>query len=119
MSVLNALGAVIIDCADNSRWPSSTGRPPAGRSVTATTTSSTSATDPPQLALQRIEGYRPPAWPGPAKHAHLDFAVTDVEVAVKELLALGASRPDTQPGEGEWTVLIDPAGHPFCIAAGD
>ncbi|GGT72107.1 VOC family protein [Actinomadura citrea] len=120
MSVLNALGAVIIDCADHTAlaefYRKATGWEVAYGDDDVVYLGNGSA---PQLALQRIEGYRPPAWPGPAKHAHLDFAVTDVEVAVKELLALGASRPDTQPGEGEWAVLIDPAGHPFCIAAGD
>jgi hypothetical protein len=44
--------------------------------------------------------------------------VTDLNVATKELLALGAAKPEFQPGEGQWTVLTDPEGHLFCIAAG-
>ncbi|WP_425551018.1 VOC family protein [Actinoallomurus oryzae] len=28
-----------------------------------------------------------------------------------------ATKPDFQPGEGRRTVLADPEGHPFCIAA--
>ncbi|SNS22376.1 VOC family protein [Actinomadura mexicana] len=120
MSVLNALGAVIIDCADHTAlaefYRKATGWEVSYGDDDVVYLGNGSA---PQLALQRIVGYRPPVWPGPAKHAHLDFAVADVEVAVKELLALGASRPDAQPGEGEWTVLIDPEGHPFCVAAGD
>jgi hypothetical protein len=31
------------------------------------------------------------------------------------LLELGAAKPDFQPGEDRWRVLLDPAGHPFCI----
>ncbi|WP_268916012.1 VOC family protein [Actinomadura logoneensis] len=58
-----------------------------------------------------------PAWPGPAEQAHLDFNVTDVEAVVDELVRLGAGRPDLQPGDGQWVVLTDPAGHPFCVAS--
>ena len=69
-----------------------------------------------QLAFQRVPGYRPPAWPDPAKQAHLDFKVADVDAAITELVAAGATRPEFQPGDG-WVVLTDPAGHPFCISA--
>ena len=69
-----------------------------------------------QLAFQRVPGYRPPAWPDPAKQAHLDLKVADVEAAITELVAAGAARPEFQPGDG-WVVLTDPAGHPFCISA--
>ncbi|MEV6244105.1 VOC family protein [Lentzea sp. NPDC051838] len=68
-----------------------------------------------QLAFVKVEGYEPPAWPSPAKQAHLDFQVDDVEVAVKELLALGATKPEFQPGGEEWTVLADPQGHLLCL----
>ena len=60
---------------------------------------------------------RPPDWPDPAKHAHLDLQVEDLERAEKELRALGADKPDFQPGDG-WVVLRDPAGHPFCVMPG-
>ena len=30
-------------------------------------------------------------------------------------LKLGATRPDHQPGGDRWRVLLDPAGHPFCL----
>ncbi|MFG2088608.1 VOC family protein [Spirillospora sp. NPDC048824] len=39
-------------------------------------------------------------------------------VGEAEVGALGASRPEFQPGGGEWTVLTDPEGHPLCIAEG-
>ena len=70
-----------------------------------------------QLAFQRVDGYEGPGWPNAAKHAHLDFTVADLDAATKELLALGAARPDFQPGENRWTVLTDPEGHAFCIVA--
>ena len=40
-----------------------------------------------------------------------------METAVKELLDLGATRPDHQPGDG-WVVLADPEGHVFCVTTG-
>jgi hypothetical protein len=41
--------------------------------------------------------------------------VADLPKAVKKVVALGATRPDFQPGGDDWVVLIDPAGHPFCL----
>lgn len=70
---------------------------------------------PVNLAFQRVDGYRGPEWPDPAKHAHLDFKAADPEQAVKDLLAAGAGMPDFQPGGASWTVLTDPDGHPFCV----
>jgi predicted enzyme related to lactoylglutathione lyase len=70
---------------------------------------------PVQLAFQRVDGYKGPGWPADGKHAHLDFKVDDVDEAVRRFEALGASKPDFQPGAGRWTVLTDPEGHPFCI----
>ncbi|GGU74528.1 VOC family protein [Lentzea flava] len=67
-----------------------------------------------QLAFVRVEGYEAPAWPSPVKQAHLDFQVADRELAVKQLLDLGATKPEFQPGDG-WTVLADPQGHLLCL----
>jgi catechol 2,3-dioxygenase-like lactoylglutathione lyase family enzyme len=58
----------------------------------------------------------PPSWPDHGrKQFHLDVAATDPSATVARALELGASRPDDQPGGDRWTVLIDPAGHPFCV----
>ncbi len=69
------------------------------------------------LAFQRVDGYQGPGWPNAGKHVHLDLKVDDLASAEKELVALGATRPEFQPGNGGWVVLLDPEGHPFCIAA--
>lgn len=68
-----------------------------------------------QLAFVKVDGYEPPSWPGPAKQAHLDFQVDDLELEVERLEALGATRPEFQPGGAEWTVLADPQGHLLCL----
>lgn len=72
-----------------------------------------------QLGFQRVDGYRPPGWPDVAKQAHLDLKVRDLSRAVTQVLAIGATRPEFQPGGDEWVVLADPAGHLFCLIGGD
>lgn len=60
--------------------------------------------------------YQRPSWPDDGhKQFHLDLAADDVAGAVARCVELGATRPDEQPGGDRWTVLLDPAGHPFCI----
>ncbi|KAB8193523.1 VOC family protein [Nonomuraea phyllanthi] len=67
----------------------------------------------------RVPERRPAAWPGPDKQFHLDFRVPDVEKAVEEYIALGAVKPEFQPGITEegvgWVVMQDPEGHLFCV----
>jgi len=38
------------------------------------------------------------------------------EEMLREYAALGATTPEYQPGE-TWRVMLDPAGHPFCLCA--
>ena len=49
---------------------------------------------------------------------HLDFQVGDLEDAVAEAVALGASLASDQPQDNV-RVLLDPAGHPFCLVRDD
>lgn len=65
----------------------------------------------------RVDGYQGPGWPGAGapKRYHLDLRVDDMTEAVTRCLELGAGRPEFQPGGDRWTVLTDPAGHPFCL----
>ncbi|MFF4828330.1 VOC family protein [Streptomyces sp. NPDC001312] len=69
------------------------------------------------LGFNRLADYRPPTWPDPAqeKQAHIELGVDDLDVAEKRLLDLGAVKPGFQPQPERWRVLLDPAGHPFCI----
>ncbi|GAB3622399.1 VOC family protein [Mariniluteicoccus endophyticus] len=67
------------------------------------------------LGIGRVDDFQPPTWPDSGrKQFHLDLAADDVEAAVARCVELGATRPDDQPGE-TWVVLLDPAGHPFCV----
>jgi predicted enzyme related to lactoylglutathione lyase len=67
----------------------------------------------------RVPDREPVTWPSPNKQFHFDFRVPDVEKAAEEYVALGATKPDFQPGVTEegvrWIVLQDPAGHLFCV----
>ncbi|MGZ4539178.1 MAG: VOC family protein [Blastococcus sp.] len=70
------------------------------------------------VVFQQAEGYTAPVWP-PVDGAqrpmmHFDFQVGDLESAVGDAVALGASVAAEQPQENV-RVLLDPAGHPFCL----
>jgi hypothetical protein len=45
---------------------------------------------------------------------HFDFQVADLDTAVAAAQALGARLADHQP-QAHVRVMIDPAGHPFCV----
>ena len=70
------------------------------------------------LGFGRVDGYTPPAWPDRSgvKQFHLDLSVQDLAAAETACRQLGATVPDFQPGEDRWRVLLDPAGHPFCLS---
>ncbi len=72
----------------------------------------------PGITFQRNPDYKPPVWPEkPGEQqqmAHLDFAVTNLEEAVQHALHCGATIADAQFSDG-WKVMLDPAGHPFCL----
>ena len=72
------------------------------------------------LAFQRVDGYRPPSWPGQEQpqQVHLDFDVDDIEADERRVLQLGATvleRTDQLRPDANWRVYADPAGHPFCL----
>jgi Glyoxalase-like domain len=69
------------------------------------------------LVCQRVDGYQAPRWPG-SSLVHLDLSagptVAATTAAVERAITWGAQRATHQP-DSRWTVLLDPAGHPFCI----
>ena len=68
------------------------------------------------LSFQRVDSYRAPVWPGQdvPQQMHLDVVVDDLDSAEAEVIALGATKHDHQPGT-TFRVMLDPAGHPFCL----
>jgi catechol 2,3-dioxygenase-like lactoylglutathione lyase family enzyme len=68
------------------------------------------------LVMQRVQDYRPPVWPGSAI-VHLDMTADgDIAAAAARAVEAGAVLADFQP-DPRWSVLLDPAGHPFCITS--
>ena len=72
----------------------------------------------PGILFQRNPAYEPPVWPekpgAQQQMAHLDFAVNDLEKAVEYAVRCGASIANEQFSD-DWRVMVDPAGHPFCL----
>ena len=68
------------------------------------------------LGFGRVEDHQRPGWPNErgTKQFHLDLGCDDVAAEEERALALGATLAEPQPGD-TWRVLLDPAGHPFCL----
>ncbi|MEU5888261.1 VOC family protein [Streptomyces sp. NPDC047461] len=71
------------------------------------------------LSFQTEPEYVPPIWPtrGPGEQQmmlHLDIEVDDLHTETARALAEGARLADHQP-QDDVRVLLDPAGHPFCL----
>jgi catechol 2,3-dioxygenase-like lactoylglutathione lyase family enzyme len=64
--------------------------------------------------------YAPPVWPPVEGEQqmmiHLDIEVDDLDAGVAWALEAGATLAAWQPQEGV-LVMLDPAGHPFCLFA--
>jgi hypothetical protein len=115
---LARLGLICLDCADPAGlaafWAGLLGgevEPILGDDVVMVKSRGT------PVAAVRVTGYQPPTWPDGAipKQVHLDLAVGDLDAAEAEAIGLGARRADEQPRPGRWRVMLDPAGHPFCL----
>jgi catechol 2,3-dioxygenase-like lactoylglutathione lyase family enzyme len=73
------------------------------------------------LSFQHERDYVPPVWPPASGEqqmmSHLDIAVEDLEAGVAWAMDAGAKLADYQPQE-HVRVMLDPAGHPFCLFPG-
>jgi len=63
-------------------------------------------------------GYTPPVWPNQDDHQqmmlHLDLLVDDLDEGTEHAVAAGARVAEHQP-QTDVRVMLDPAGHPFCL----
>ncbi len=70
------------------------------------------------VVFQEATDYQRPVWPTEKGQQrpmmHFDFQVADLDAAVAEAVALGATVAEYQPQENV-RVLLDPVGHPFCL----
>ncbi len=70
------------------------------------------------IGIQHESVYVRPVWPAvegrQQMSMHLDIEVEDLESAVAYAVSVGAELAEYQPQETV-RVLLDPAGHPFCL----
>ena len=75
-----------------------------------------------KIEFQWTPDYVAPVWPPASGRQqmmiHLDIAAEDLEAAVAWAVDAGATVAAHQPQEGV-RVMIDPAGHPFCLFQGE
>ena len=71
-----------------------------------------------RLAFHIDDEHVAPVWPSrpgaPTMQAHVEIATDDLDGAVRLASDLGARAADVQPLDGV-RVMLDPAGHPFCL----
>lgn len=75
--------------------------------------------DGPAIGFQKVaDEFRAPEWPGQSvpQQIHLDITVDDLDQAEAAAIGLGATKAEHQAGPDRWRVMLDPAGHPFCLA---
>lgn len=112
------LGAVIVDCADPGPVAAFWAAACAGEVVRTEDDSVWLEIGGMTVIFRAVADHRPPTWPSPdvPLQAHLDWWIDDLDAAEAELLRLGATRAPHQPHRADGAViLVDPAGHPFCI----
>ena len=74
------------------------------------------------ILIQAESWYVPPVWPeavpAQTKMMHLEVKVDDVDGAVARAVSIGAREAPKQPADRDpaaLQVMLDPAGHPFCL----
>jgi predicted enzyme related to lactoylglutathione lyase len=74
------------------------------------------------LNIQAEDTYEPPVWPErpghQAKMMHFEVLVDDLDAAVRLVLDGGGTEALHQPADRDRTrlrIMLDPAGHPFCL----
>jgi len=72
----------------------------------------------PCISFQKNPDYKPPVWPeepdAQQQMEHIDFVVNDLSRAVQHATNCGAVEAGSQFAD-YWKVMLDPAGHPFCL----
>jgi predicted enzyme related to lactoylglutathione lyase len=113
-------GEVVIDCSDHGAvvdfWAAALGyeRHAVNEQYVAITRGSADDAGAPAILFQLV-----PEPKSGKNRVHLDFRTDDMAAEVARLTALGATRiAERTLGESlRWTVMADPEGNEFCVAA--
>jgi hypothetical protein len=113
------LGSISLDCADPAELAEFWAQVLGGEIAFANETFVAVKTDRMWLTAVKVNDFNAPTWPEGRvpKQIHLDLAVDDLDAAEAEAVRLGATLATVQPEPDRWRVLIDPAGHPFCVSS--
>ncbi len=71
------------------------------------------------IGFQRNDDYVPPVWPEESgrqqQMLHVDFSMEKEKLRewIDYAVSLGAKKAENQ--YGDWAVMLDPEGHPFCF----
>lgn len=114
MATIRAAG-LAVDCPDpkalSSFYAALLGAEPAGHDAVIIASGDGGRLE---MWFQPVVDYAAPTWPTQERgqQLHLDFECDDREAMVARAVDLGATVADRQEG---FTVMLDPAGHPFCL----
>jgi hypothetical protein len=118
MSAIVDLAAVIIDCMDAEPMVEFYQAACGGEIVSSDGDSGSLRVGGMTVIFREVEGYLAPTWPSSdvPMQVHLDWFVDDLSEAEVLLHQHGATTPEHQPHrDSGLVVMLDPAGHPFCI----
>lgn len=109
------IAGVSLDCADPRELVDFYARLLDGRVAWANDNAAGVAVGPYTLVAQRVSPYTRPTWPG-SSIVHLDLTCEPADLAAFQRWAegCGAEVAAFQPDD-RWVVMLDPAGHPFCL----
>lgn len=116
---MGKLASISLDTTDPATLAEFYGRP---LGISGLTSVRRAASSPSRTAPSPSPSCSPPTTsrrPGPTpvnqQQLKVAVAVTDLSRAVMQAVNLGATEAQHQPMPEVWRVLIDPAGHPFCL----
>lgn len=112
------LAAVVVDCKESDPMAAFYQAACGGEIIRSDADSAWLKVSGVTVIFREVEAYQPPSWPESdvPMQMHLDFNVDDIDAAEARLQEHGATTPQYQPHRADGlVVMLDPAGHPFCI----
>ena len=110
--------AVTIDCSEPEELANFYAAALGGRITRRTPDSAIVKADGQVLVFRQAADYQATTWPlqGVPLRSHFELIVSDLDAAMEATLQLGAKiAEDQDPEDPDITVMVDPAGNPFCL----